>query len=179
MDNCYKRLVREVLANSRTASMNFVERTLEKVRTIIFTTNNYYLDTLEKLRADMKLPAHDQMTRTVHLGKGETLPLSEIAGAVTQQHKNAWRIKVSAAAYWKVLQKRLADEIPMEIRFSLQESILETLSKAMVAEVWSSENLLALMEEDPLVSQKRMLLQQRIDVLQTSLNLVSKFMLSA
>jgi hypothetical protein len=179
MDNCYKRLVREVLANSRTASMNFVERTLEKIRTIIFTTNDYYLDTLEKMRADMELPTRDQMTRAVQLGNGETIQLSEIAGAVTQQHKHAWRMKVSAAAYWKVVQKRLADEIPLEIRFSLQESILETLDKAMYAEVWSAENLLAVMEEDPLVSQKRMLLQKRIDVLQTSLNLLSKFMVSS
>lgn len=177
MDNCYKRLVREVLANSRTASMNFVERTLEKVRTIIFTTNDYYLDTLEKLRADMKLPAHDQMTRTVHLGKGEIIPLSEIAGAVTQQHKNAWRIKVSAAAYWKVVQKRLADEIPLEIRYSLQTAILKTLSDAMIGEAWAArKSLLALMEEDPRDSHKRVLLQKRVDVLQTSLNLVSKFM---
>lgn len=156
--------------------MNFVERTLEKVGTIIFTTNDYYLDTLEKLRADMELSARDQMTRAVQLGNGEIIPLSEIAGAVTQQHKHAWRMKVSAAAYWKVVQKRLADEIPLELRFSLQESILETLNEAMVAEVLSAENLLALMEEDPLVSQKRMLLQKRIDVLQTSLNLLSKFM---
>ena len=184
MDKCYKRLADEILGSSRKASMQFVERALEKVRTIIFTTNDYYMDTVEKMRTDMELPVKDQRNQNVNLGKGETIPLSEIVSFEEiadfnkkQHYKHAWRMKVSVAAYWKVVQKRLADEIPLEIRYSLQTAILKTLSDAMIGEAWAArKSLLALMEEDPRDSHKRVLLQKRVDVLQTSLNLVSKFM---
>jgi len=83
-------------------------------------------------------------------------------------------MKVSVAAYWKVVQKRLADEIPLEIRYALQAAILKALDVAMVEEAWAAP--MSMMEGDPRDSQKRMALQNRIDVLQTSLNLVAKFM---
>ena len=184
MDKCYKRLAGEILGNSRTASMEFVNRELEKVRTIIFTTNDYYTDTVEKMRTGMKLSKNEQRYQTVDLGNGETIPLSELSSFedisdfnVKQQHKQAWSMKVSVAAYWKVVHKRLADEIPLEIRYSLQVAILQTLNDAMIREACAtSKSMLAMMEGDPRDSQKRMVLQNRIDVLQTSLNLVAKFM---
>ena len=186
MDKCYKRLVGEILGNSRTASMEFVNRALEKVRTIIFTTNDYYMDTVEKMRTGMKLPTHEQRygNRTVDLGNGETIPLSELSRFEEisdfdekQQHKHAWSMKVSVAAYWKVVQKRLADEIPLEIRYSLQAAILQTLNDAMIREAWAApRSMLAMMEGDPRDSQKRKVLQNRVDVLQTSRNLIAKFM---
>lgn len=181
MDKCYKRLAGEVLGDSRTASMEFVKRALEKVRTIIFTTNDYYINTVDKMRTSMNLPTNEQRKTTVDLGNGETIPLSELSKFeeisdfnVKQQHKQAWSMKVSVAAYWKVVQKRLADEIPLEIRYALQAAILKALDVAMVEEAWAAPK--SMMEGDPRDSQKRMALQNRIDVLQTSLNLVAKFM---
>jgi hypothetical protein len=181
MDKCYKRLAGEVLGDSKTASMEFVKRALEKVRTIIFTTNDYYINTVDKMRTSMNLPTNEQRKTTVDLGNGETIPLSELSKFeeisdfnVKQQHKQAWSMKVSVAAYWKVVQKRLADEIPLEIRYALQAAILKALDVAMVEEAWAAPK--SMMEGDPRDSQKRMALQNRIDVLQTSLNLVAKFM---
>ena len=182
MDKCYKRLAGEILGNSRTASMEFVNRALEKVRTIIFTTNDYYMDTVEKMRTRMKMPINEQRPGySVDLGNGDKMKLSEFWSFedisdfnVKQQHKQAWSMKVSVAAYWKVVQKRLADEIPLEIRYSLQAAILQTLNDAMISEAWAAPK--SMMEGDPRDSHKRMVLQNRVDVLQTSLNLVAKFM---
>jgi hypothetical protein len=154
MDKCYKRLAGEVLGDSRTASMEFVKRALEKVRTIIFTTNDYYINTVDKMRTSMNLPTNEQRKTTVDLGNGETIPLSELSKFeeisdfnVKQQHKQAWSMKVSVAAYWKVVQKRLADEIPLEIRYALQAAILKALDVAMVEEAWAAPK--SMMEGDP------------------------------
>lgn len=76
--------------------------------------------TLDKLKVAM-----EEAERTKNYNKfveleseGDKLGLAELQNK-DEKYQNAWRMKASLAAYWKVVQKRLADEIPLEIRYAL------------------------------------------------------------
>jgi hypothetical protein len=161
--------------------MEFVERMLEKESTIIFTTNDYYTATLEKMYTalgEAKRTGYYQ--RSVELGAGleDKIELSEIQQESDRKSQDAWRMKVSVAAYWKVVQKRLADEIPLEIRYALQCAIVDALHQNMMSKPWSGgeTDLRALMEEDSVGAYNRSRLQLRVDALKDCLLLLSGLM---
>ena len=174
--SCYKLLAGEVLEDTKESSMQFVERMLEKERTIVFTTNHYYSDMCEKMRIVLDSATKDgDFHKHVQLNEsGELLHLDEIKDK-GREYQNAWRVKASMVAYWKVVQKRLADEIPLEIRYALRMSIVHTINDRMTAKAWSDGSVQSLMQESASLTQKRARLNCSIDVLQRSLALVSGF----
>ena len=69
------------------------------------------------------------------------------------------------AAYWKVVQKRLVDEIPLEIRCALQVAIINELHQNMISKPWSGAetDLRELMKEDSTGAYDRSRLQLQVD----------------
>lgn len=93
----------EGLAQFETSGLAYVERAKEKGRTVIFTSNAHYLqDSVGKART--RLRRRFGVPATTELVRGEEL-------------------QIKVAAYWKVLLKRLADEIPIELKFTLQQEL--------------------------------------------------------
>lgn len=73
-------------------------------------------------------------------------------------------MKLSMAAYWAVLKKRIADYLPHEIKFSLQEALLEGIHDDLLTQTASdSFNLECLMEEDTVLAYKRKRLNESIE----------------
>ncbi|KAJ7294545.1 hypothetical protein O6H91_Y251600 [Diphasiastrum complanatum] len=167
------------LRKSEKESTDFVARMLKKEREIIFTTNDYYLDTLDKIRFSLEnAKRSSNYNTTVEIDKEKTLRLNELHGK-SQDYHEAWRMKASVAAYWKVLQKRLADEIPLEIRFALQTTITQVINEQIARKVWSGNvELKDLMQQDPAIVQKRARLEHSIDTLESSLSLLSSLLVA-
>lgn len=182
LEKCYKKLAIETLEEVKNTTMEFVERMLEKESTIIFTTNDYYTATVEKMHTalgEAKQTGY-YYQRSVELGAGleDKIELSEIQQEPDRKFQDAWRMKVSVAAYWKVVQKRLADEIPLEIRYALQCAIVDALHQNMMSKPWSGgeTDVRALMEEDSVGAYNRSRLQLRVDALKDCLLLLSGLM---
>ncbi|KAJ7570156.1 hypothetical protein O6H91_01G108500 [Diphasiastrum complanatum] len=167
------------LRKSEKESTDFVARMLKKEREIIFTTNDYYLDTLDKIRFSLEnAKRSSNYNTTVEIDKEKTLRLNELHGK-SQDYHEAWRMKASVAAYWKVLQKRLADEIPLEIRFALQTTVTNVINEQIARKVWSGNvELKDLMQQDPAIVQKRARLEHSIDTLESSLSLLSSLLVA-
>ncbi|KAG0561847.1 hypothetical protein KC19_9G097200 [Ceratodon purpureus] len=181
LEKSYKQLAIETLEEVKTTTMEFVERMLEKESTIIFTTNDYYTATLEKMQTALGEAKRTSTysSRAVELGPGEDkIALVEILNDPDRKYQDAWRLKVSVAAYWKVVQKRLADEIPLEIRYALQCAVVDTLHQNMMSKPWAGgeTDLRALMEEDSVGAYTRSRLQLRVDALKDCLRLLSGLM---
>ena len=118
--------------------------------------------------------------QTIVSGSGEELKkgqgLSKIPSRLRLlQYRNfqaTWKLKVTVAAYWKVVQKRLADEIPLEIRCALQVAIIDELHQNMMSKPWSGAetDLRELMKEDSTGAYDRSRLQLRVDNLKECLH---------
>lgn len=186
----FKQVATEALEEAKISAMEFVEKMLEKESSIIFTTNDYYTDTLDKMNAGLvEVPqigsgAGEMGEHPAELGFSvqgrlvDKIFLSEFAHK-DRKFQDAWRMKVRTAAYWKVVQKRLADEIPLDIRFELQRAIVDSLHHKMMNQPWlngGDEDLRALMEEDAIGAANRIRLQRRVDGLKDCLHLLTGLM---
>lgn len=190
------RIAEEAFEEVRIRTMEFVAHMLEKERTIIFTTNDYYTATLEKMNLALGQSSRDNKghvtakvdrygNRDTPLvvklgGNEEQISLQEIYNK-DEKFQDAWRMKVSAAAYWKVVQKRLADEIPLEIRYALQHTALDALHRKMMSHSWASsggeDDLQVLMQEDAKSTMDRSRLEQRVRTLKDCLGHIAKLMI--
>ena len=85
---------------------------------------------------------------------------------------------MTVAAYWKVVQKRLADEIPLEIRCALQVAIIDELHQNMMSKPWSGAktDLRELMKEDLTGAYDHSRLQLRVDNLKECLHYLNGVM---
>ena len=69
-------------------------------------------------------------------------------------------VQVNMHAYWKVVQKRVVDDIPLEIRFRLEAALLEEVDAAVRAQVCSKVE--KYMKEKPEIQNERLHLQESI-----------------
>lgn len=178
MEKCYRKIAIVTLEETKKTTMEFVERMLAKESTIVLTTNDYYMATLEKLKE-----ALEEAKRTTNYDQfvelespWDKLALEELRDA-DGLYQDAWRMKASVAAYWKVVQKRLADEIPLEIRYALQCAIVDELHKEMMIQAhFGKEDFLVFMKEDSDLASNRARVQHRVDALEDGLKLLSGLM---
>nr|PNR51267.1 hypothetical protein PHYPA_010453 [Physcomitrium patens] len=171
----HHKLAIQVLNETKTTTVEFVERMLAKERTVIFTTNASYLDTIAKINSAVETARRSNQAY-IELDVGrirEGLILNEAVPA-TGWYREAWEMKVRIAAYSKIMHERLADEIPLEIRNALQRTIVNRLQELTMMQAFSSpEELGTLMQQDSKIICRRVRLQQCIDTLEKSLMLVS------
>lgn len=190
------RIAEEALEEVKTKTMEFVKHMLEKELMIVFTTNDYYSATIEKMNLALGQSARDKNGHVttsyepngaplaplvVTLGAGDKeISLEEIYNE-DEKFEDAWRMKVSAAAYWKVVQKRLADEIPLEIWYALQHTTLDKFYHKMMSHSWASsggeDDLQVLMQEDAKSTLDRSRLELRVATLKDCLGLMARLML--
>ena len=172
LEKCYTQLAIATLDDLKKTTVVFVERMLEKEKTIVFTTNDYYITTLEKMHTALSSNRNSYHLKEVDFGaRDDKIVLSELVSNFDRNYQDAWKMKVSVAAYWKVVQKRLADEIPLEIRYALQVAIIDEIHQNMMSKPWSGAetDLRALMEEDSTGAYNRSRLQLRVDNLKECL----------
>jgi hypothetical protein len=75
------------------------------------------------------------------------------------------------------MQKRLADEIPLEIRYALQCAIVDLLHREMMLKAYSdAEGFQSLMQEDSDLSYNRARVQHRVEALKECLLLLTGLM---
>lgn len=98
-----RRALDEGLARFEASGLAYVERAKEKGRTVIFTSNAHYLQD--------------------SVGKARTRLRQRFGAPATAELERAEGLQIKVGAYWKVLLKRLADEIPIELKYTLQQEL--------------------------------------------------------
>lgn len=125
------------------------------------TTVNKIRDQLTEVRSSGKKNAELLVVKMEgfqqHLGLMETHNQSN-------EYQAAFDMKVNLAAYMKVVHKRMADEIPLELKYSLENALLKTLRSAIV-KAKMGQDLSTLMEENASTLQKRLTLSKRVAIL--------------
>ncbi|GBG64786.1 hypothetical protein CBR_g46742 [Chara braunii] len=92
----------------------------------------------------------------------------------TEEDKTARMLQATLFAYWKIMHKRLADEIPIQIKFAVQRALLNDVDcQLMDFKGDCSLEMMELMREDTAIYRKRMHLQSRIATLQEKMRLVA------
>lgn len=119
----------------------------------------------ERVQQSQTLKDNYLSGRSYETGLKEYLDVEDL---VFNEDQASRLMQINVYAYWKVITKRVCDIIPMEIRFSLSEGLLEEADKAILAVVSSSTDIEALMEVQPELQTKRLQLEKSISVLRES-----------
>ncbi|CAM6129769.1 unnamed protein product [Calypogeia fissa] len=166
LNAAYKQDAELVLSTSQKKCTKFVRRVLDKERSNVFTINEYYMTNVEKINACVTELSSGQnpYLYQVEVEGFDGLCYSQEAVNKSNEHQSAFAMKVNLAAYCKVVHKRMADEIPLEIRYALENALLRSLWTGML-KTKMGQDLSTLMEENASTLQKRVTLRKRVDVL--------------
>lgn len=97
-------------------------------------------------------------------GFDEPFFLTETLNKSTQ-YLSAFDMKVNLATYCKVVQKRMEDEIQLELRYALAMALLRNLRSGLL-KANIGQDLATLMEENAFTHQKRQRLLERVALLE-------------
>lgn len=117
------------LDSAQVRCTEFVERIMKKELAIVYTNNHYYMDTVTKVQEFV------QQTRTqrTNYARANATPPEvnfdmenfDVDDIMSNEDQASLQMQINIYAYWMVITKRVCDIIPMEIRYSLSECLLE------------------------------------------------------
>ncbi|GLJ35681.1 hypothetical protein SUGI_0717020 [Cryptomeria japonica] len=182
---CYPRLhsasrraFQALIDRKKEECIRFVVDTLDMQKTIFFTMNPGYLESRQNWQGwkKMFMEAIKQNHKTVKLkGIGEIILQNVPKGS--NQLEAAFEMKMSVMAYWNVVKMRLADEIPLRLRFIFRKMVQNDIVNLIVEEVvgtGESAKMGAILEESPKTVTKRRNLLKSVCMLRESKSTLSK-----
>ncbi|KAM7269636.1 hypothetical protein ACFE04_025133 [Oxalis oulophora] len=106
------------------------------------------------------------------------IEVSHLRNYSDQVLHQAFDLKVRMIAYWKILLRRLVDNIALHLQFTLHNLVNKDLESEIVTELLNphSRGIEQMMEESPYVAGKREKLSHSIDLLRNSKAVVAKIM---
>lgn len=141
----------------------YVRCVLAKERSNVFTMNDYYMANVQKIRDHLIQYQTGKSTVVSFKLEGfNTLFSLQETYNKSNEYRSAFDMNVNLAAYCKVVHKRMADEIPLELRYSLGNTLLQSLREAMLR-AKMGHDLSIVMEENPATLQKKLALRKRVD----------------
>nr|GMD13176.1 dynamin-related protein 4C-like [Ipomoea batatas] len=92
--------------------------------------------------------------------------------------KQAFDIKMRMVAYWKVVQMRLVDSMALHILFQCQKLVDVEMEEEVVKDLAAPHNggIERMLDEPPIVAEKRQCLSKSVEVLEESRDVVAKIM---
>ncbi|GBG59145.1 hypothetical protein CBR_g32162 [Chara braunii] len=139
----------EVLEDVEDSCLTFVRRMLVKAADIIYVSDKQYAEMMNKARSIIpSAPANAEV-------------------------QSAREMQVSLWSYWQILHRRLADEIPIELKYAVQEALLREVDRRLLHFAGSDrEQLMELMQEAPATYRRREGLRRSIRMLKHGVELV-------
>ncbi|XP_059064566.1 dynamin-related protein 4C-like [Cryptomeria japonica] len=167
-----------LIDRKREECIRFVQDTLDMQKTIFITLNPAYSESRQKWQGWKKTfeEAIKQILNTVKLGAMGEISLKNVPRG-SNQLDAAFEMKMSVMAYWNVVKMRLADEIPLHIRFTFHKMVENDIVNFIVKEVLGtgeSSRICDILEESPKTASKRRNLFKRIAMLRESKYTLSK-----
>ncbi|XP_057869501.2 dynamin-related protein 4C-like [Cryptomeria japonica] len=173
-----RRAFQALIDRKKEECIQFVLDSLQKQKTIFFTMNPGYLESQQNWQGLRKtfMKAIKQNQSSVMLkGIGEinlqTVPKGH------NQLEAAFEMKMSVMAYWSMVKMRLADEIPLHLRFTFHQMVQNDIVNLIVKEVvgtGESAKMGDILEESPITTTKRRKLLQSVDTLRESKSTLSE-----
>ncbi|KAF8391996.1 hypothetical protein HHK36_022336 [Tetracentron sinense] len=176
-----RRAAQDLIAKMKEISIYRVMEIVEMEKVIDYTCNPEYMTAWGQLMVNQEtfmkvMKDHSKPTQLVLEGFGqvEVGHLRQHSAVVEQ----AFDMKMRMAAYWKVVQQRLVDNLALHLLFSVQNLVNREMEEEIVNELMGPHGggIERMLEESPSVSVKRDRLNQSIKLLRDSKKVVAEIM---
>ncbi|KAK4375545.1 hypothetical protein RND71_006222 [Anisodus tanguticus] len=175
------RAVQNLIAKRKVESIDWVHGIIGMERLTDYTCNPDYVATCDRLMAKQPrfMEIMNEYSRTSifsleGVGDIDVGHLRKHIDVVQQ----AFELKMRMTAYWKIVLMRLVDYMALYIMFSLQKMVNLEIEEDIVKDLMASNGRVfeRMMEESPVVAEKRLRLSMSVKLLKESKEVVAKIM---
>jgi interferon-induced GTP-binding protein Mx1 len=168
--------------------IKYVEDMMEMEKVIVFTTSPGYSESLFKLQEkkkefftalkDSSQTALEDNSGTICIECIGEINLDQVPKISIGELEAAFELKISLIAYWNVVRLRLADQIPLHLRFISHKLVENDIIAEIVKEVAEPGlNMMEhVLEESPMIAAKRNNLNNSVERLRQSKSALSKLL---
>ncbi|KAH0721106.1 hypothetical protein KY284_006136 [Solanum tuberosum] len=177
-----RRAAQNLIAKKKDESVDWVREIIGMENQTDYTCNPEYVANCSKIMAQqtafMEIMNDHKKSSTINLTGGigviDVGHLRKHVGVVQQ----AFELKMRMIAYWKIVLMRLVDSMALHIMFSIQNTINKQMEEEIVKDLMAPEGggIERMLDESPLVAEKRNRLKKSIKLLNESKEVVSNVM---
>jgi len=186
-----RRVVHDLVRKMKEECEIHVNKLIQMEKFVDFTLSPFYMETYGRL-LNSKTAFMDRLRNLVAeisiygSGRGNTVVLdgvgevdvSEILEVPTERVEEAYDMQMSVIAYWNVVTLRMGDGIPLYLQFICRNLVMNEFNYEILAQVGGPRfgAMEQLLQESPLVANKRRSLTDSIDLLKESKSTVGTIM---
>ncbi|KAI4332437.1 hypothetical protein L6164_017347 [Bauhinia variegata] len=177
-----RRAGQSLIAKMKENSMKHVKEIVEMEKLTDYTCSPEYMVEYNKLIAQQHSFFYEalekQLSRVNLVGIGEIEVSHNLLKKYPLMLEQAFDLKMRMTAYWRIVLRRLIDNIALHLQFSINNLVNKDLGKEIVADLLSSHGggIERLLEESPSVAAKRDMLTRSIKLLRESEDVVATIM---
>ncbi|XP_019164167.1 PREDICTED: dynamin-related protein 4C-like isoform X2 [Ipomoea nil] len=185
LQSCTRRAAENLIAKKKEESINWVMQMIGMEKFGGYTCNPDYLATynnlmrkqgelIERVFGNTRYEYHFQITE---IG-ANAIQLGHLRSHQQDMVKQAFDIKMRMVAYWKIVQMRLVDSMALHILFQCQKLVDVEMEEEVVKDLSAPHNggIERMLDEPPIVAEKRQCLSKSVEVLEESRDVVAKIM---
>lgn len=182
LQSSIRRAAQNLVAKKKEQSVEWVREIIEMEKLTDYTCNPEYVATWNNLMAKQELfmvIMNDRSKPTIiaidGFGEIEVGHLRSHAAAIVQQ---AFDLKMRMTAYWKLVLRRIVDCMALHLLFSIQNLVDKEMEAEIINELMGADGggMQRLLEESPMVAEKRGRLNRSIMLLKESKEVVASIM---
>ncbi|KAI4332438.1 hypothetical protein L6164_017348 [Bauhinia variegata] len=177
-----RRAGQSLIAKMKENSMKHVKEIVEMEKLTDYTCSPEYMVEYNKLIAQQNSffsqALERQLSRLNLEGIGEIEVSHSLLRKYPLMREQAFDLKMRMTAYWKIVLRRLIDNIALHLQLSINNLVNKDLAKEVIADLLSSHGggMERLLEESPSVAAKRDMLTRSIKLLRESKDVVATIM---
>ncbi|KAI4332445.1 hypothetical protein L6164_017354 [Bauhinia variegata] len=175
-----ERAGQSLIAKMKENSMKHVKIVVEMQKLTDYTCSPEYMAEYNKLMTQQNPFVTQVLEKKVSLVELEGIGNIVVSPGHLSQYpllrEQAFDLKMRMTAYWKIVLRRLVDDIALHLQFSINNLVNKDLEIEIVADIMSpiGGGIERLLDEVPSVARKRTTLNQSVKVLRESKNEVAK-----
>ncbi|GLJ24889.1 hypothetical protein SUGI_0476090 [Cryptomeria japonica] len=179
LQSASRRAFQALMDRKKDECVRYVEDALEMHKTIVYTENPSYTEFLQRMQEFKKrfMEAINQNSSSVEIEGMGQIDLQKVP-KTCDLLEAALEMKMSLMAYWSVVRIRLADDIPLHLRFVFQKIVQNDLVSCIMKEVMGEDftKIGNILEECSATTNRRRNLIKSVDLLRESKSALSKIM---
>ncbi|KAI4332439.1 hypothetical protein L6164_017349 [Bauhinia variegata] len=175
-----QRAGQSLIAKMKENSMKHVKEIVEMEKLTDYTCSPEYMAEYNKLMTQQNpfvtRVLEEQVSLVVLEGIGDIVASSGHLRQYPLLLEQAFDLKMRMTAYWKIVLRRLVDDIALHLQFSINSLVNKDLEREIIADIMApiGGGIDRLLDEVPSVARKRTKLNRSVKVLRESKNEVAK-----
>jgi hypothetical protein len=175
-----RRAFQALIGRKKADCIKHVEDMMEMEKGIVFTASPNYDESFVKLQEKKKdfITALKNNSDNICIEDIGQIKLGKVPKISSAELEAAFELKISLIAYWNVVRMRLADQIPLHLRFISRKLVQNDIVAEIVKDVAEPGlNMIGqVLEESPVIATKRKNLNNSVERLRQSKSALSKLL---